>query len=368
MMASIDSTFRGRSVFVTGHTGFKGSWLSLWLSQLGAEIHGYSDGIPTRPTAFEMLGIPASLASDTRGDIADADGVAAAVARAAPSVVFHMAAQPIVREGFRRPYATFATNVMGTAAVLEAARHVRSVEAVVVVTSDKCYENREWLWSYREKSALGGRDPYSASKAAAELVTRAYRESFFSGDGAARIATARAGNVIGGGDWAEDRLVPDTIRALVAGRPVDLRYPSAIRPWQHVLDPLAGYLRLAELLHGPEGAAVAEAWNFAPHEEDARSVGWLVEQLQRAWGATPSWQPQEGPRPHEHIFLKLDSTRARVELAWSPQLRIDETVRWVTDWYRGFEAGDDPRELVARQLVAYSERLGAALGVHESLA
>jgi CDP-glucose 4,6-dehydratase len=359
--------WRERRVFVTGHTGFKGAWLCLWLQLMGATVTGYALAPATQPNLFQSARIGRGMRS-IEGDVRDLDHLARAVREARPEVVLHLAAQPIVRRGYEDPVGTLSTNVLGTVHLLEAVRRCGDVRSLVVVTSDKCYENREWLWSYREKSALGGRDPYSASKAAAELVTRAYRESFFSDDGATRIATARAGNVVGGGDWAEDRLVPDTIRALVAGRPVDLRYPSAIRPWQHVLDPLAGYLRLAELLHGPEGAAVAEAWNFAPHEEDARSVGWLVERLQRAWGATPSWQPQEGPRPHEHIFLKLDSTRARVELAWSPQLRIDETVRWVTAWYRGFEAGDDPRELVARQLVAYTERLGAALDVHESLA
>lgn len=359
--------WRDRRVFVTGHTGFKGAWLCLWLEVMGAAVTGYALPPATKPNLFQAARVGRGVRS-IEGDIRDLEHLTRALQESRAEVVLHLAAQPIVRRSYEDPVGTFSTNVLGTVHLLEAARRAGDIRSLVVVTSDKCYENREWLWSYREKSALGGRDPYSASKAAAELVTRAYRESYFSDDGTTRVATARAGNVVGGGDWAEDRLVPDTIRALVEARPVDLRYPSAIRPWQHVLDPLSGYLRLAELLDGTEGGAFAQGWNFAPHEEDARSVGWLVERLQRAWGAAPSWKPQEGPRPHEHIFLKLDSTRARVELGWSPQLRIDETVRWVTDWYRGFEAGEDARALVEQQIGDYMARLAVSSEVEERLA
>lgn len=346
--------WRGRRVLVTGHTGFKGAWLCLWLQLMGATVTGYALPPATQPNLFKAARLGRGMRA-VEGDVRDLDRLTAALREARPEVVLHLAAQPIVRRSYEDPVGTFSTNILGTVHLLEAVRRAGGVRSLVVVTSDKCYENREWLWSYREKSALGGRDPYSASKAAAELVTRAYRSSFFSGEDAeTRVATARAGNVVGGGDWAEDRLVPDTVRALEAGRPVELRYPGAIRPWQHVLDPLSGYLRLAELLHRDEGAGFADAWNFAPHEEDARSVGWLAERLQRAWGIEPTWQPQEGPRHHEHIFLKLDATKARVELAWTSRLRIDETVEWTVDWYRRFAAGEDARSLSEGQIADYS--------------
>ena len=340
--------WRDKRVLVTGHTGFKGSWLCAWLQRMGAQISGFAHPASTKPSLFLTARIGGGMRS-FEADVRDLDSLHRALRDAQPEIVLHLAAQPIVRRSYVDPVGTFSTNVLGTVNLLEAVRLTDCARAVIVVTSDKCYENREWLWSYREKSTLGGRDPYSSSKACAELVTRAYRESFFAGDGRAHVATARAGNVVGGGDWAVDRLVPDTVSALVAGEPVELRYPNAIRPWQHVLDPLAGYLQLAERLL-ESGEPYAEGWNFAPREDDARSVGWVVERLQQAWGVGPAWKPQEGPKPHEHIYLKLDSSKARALLDWYPRLSIEDTVAWTVEWYRAFYDGTDARELVEGQI------------------
>ena len=351
--------WQGKRVFVTGHTGFKGSWLSLILERLGARVHGYARPPHTNPSLFTKAGVEAGIDSRV-GEITDLPNVIAAFEAAEPDVVFHLAAQAIVRDSYADPTSTFATNVMGTANLLEAVRRHPSARAVVVVTSDKCYENREWWWSYREKSALGGRDPYSASKACAELVTSAYRRSYFSelrGADHVSLASVRAGNVIGGGDWSHDRLVPDTINALIEGRPVELRYPNAIRPWQHVLEPLSGYILLAEKLFEADNH-FAEGWNFAPPEEDAKPVGWLVEQMQRAWGVEPQWQPQGGPKPHEHIYLKLDSSKARAKLGWTPRLRIEQTVSWVVDWYRAVHEGADARTLCLESIERYRSLAG----------
>ena len=359
-----ESFWRGRRVLITGHTGFKGAWLAIWLQMLGAQVAGFALPAAGHPNLYLAARVGRGMRS-REGDVRNLDALHATVRDLQPEVILHLAAQPIVRLSYADPVGTFSTNVLGTVHLLEAARRVESVRSLVVVTSDKCYENREWHWSYREKSALGGRDPYSASKACAELVTRAFRKSFFEGDGdEARelaVATARAGNVIGGGDWAEDRLVPDTVRALNAGRTVELRYPEAIRPWQHVLEPLSGYLQLAERLH-EEGSRFAQPWNFAPPEEDARAVGWLVQRIQRRWGVAAEWSPQGGPRPHEHIYLKLDSSKARAQLGWGSRLRIDETVAWTVDWYREFGRGADARALVERQIAAYAERFADGSG------
>ncbi len=346
--------WQGKRVLVTGHTGFKGSWLCLLLEQMGAEVHGFARPPHTQPSLYVDAQVGSGLHS-VLGDVQDLAALRSALEKADPEIVFHLAAQAIVRDSYSDPTETFATNVMGTANLLEAVRKHGRAKAVVIVTSDKCYENREWLWSYREKSALGGWDPYSASKACAELVTTAFRRSYFSepsGEHQISVASVRAGNVIGGGDWSRDRLVPDTIHSLVAGRPVELRYPHAIRPWQHVLDPLSGYVLLAERLF-TDGAKVAEAWNFAPPDEDAMSVGWLVEQLQRAWGVEPQWQDQDGPRLHEHIYLKLDSSKARAMLGWAPKLRIQQTVTWVVDWYRAAHLGEDARKLCLESIERY---------------
>jgi len=350
------SFWRDKRVLVTGHTGFKGSWLCLWLQLAGARVYGYSLPPPTRNNLFEAARVGAGM-DDRQGDVRDVAALVAACEAAAPEIVFHLAAQALVRRSYEDPLETLSTNVLGTANVLEAVRRTGHARAVVVVTSDKCYENREWHWSYREKSALGGRDPYSTSKACAELVAKTFRESFFSGmtDGQrVLVATARAGNVIGGGDWAHDRIVPDAIRALTSGGQLALRFPGSTRPWQHVLEPLSGYVELAERLASGD-ASCAEAWNFAPSDDEARPVGWLVERLYAEWGSALDWVPQEGQQPHESTYLKLDASKARARLGWRPRLGIDETVQWVVDWYRRDAAGEDPRALTEQQIRRYQE-------------
>lgn len=298
----------GRRVLVTGHTGFKGGWLSLWLQQLGAAVTGYALAPPSRPSLFETARVGESMDS-TVGDVRDFDTLQATVAKYRPEIVFHLAAQPLVVPSYQQPVETYATNIMGTVHLLEAVRQVGGVRVVVNVTSDKCYANREWLWGYRENEPMGGEDPYSSSKGCAELVTAAYRASFFPPADYARhglaLASARAGNVIGGGDWAAHRLIPDMIRAFQASRPTSIRCPEAVRPWQHVLEPLSGYLTLAEHLW-IEGPALAEGWNFGPREHDARPVRWLVDRLAELWSDDASWEPDGEPHPHEAHYLKLD--------------------------------------------------------------
>ena len=342
------SFWQGRRVLVTGHTGFKGSWLTLWLARLGAQVTGVANGVPTEPALFELARV-GDDAQTIEADVREPDAVQNALAKARPEVVFHMAAQPLVRLSYERPVETYAVNVMGTAHVLEAARGAEDLRAVVVVTSDKCYENRESERPYREDEPLGGRDPYSSSKACAELVTAAYRESFGS-DGPA-IASARAGNVIGGGDWSPDRLVPDVMAAAVEGRAVRIRNPDAVRPWQHVLNPLSGYLALAERLAGSRD--YAEAWNFGPSEEDSRPVRELVEGLASAWGEGLRWEADEGPNPHEAGVLKVDSTKARSRLGWEPAWGLDDAARSIAAFYRALAAGEDVRALVLDQISAF---------------
>jgi len=338
----------GRSVLVTGHTGFKGGWLTLWLEALGASVAGLSDGVPSDPSLHALIGAPERVVADVR----DAAAVERAVAEAAPSVVFHLAAQPLVRRSYAAPAETFAVNVQGTAHVLDAVRNVGGVEAVVVVTSDKCYAPAEpessSEWGHRETDPLGGRDPYSASKAAAELVSAAYRASY-----GLPLATARAGNVIGGGDWGADRLLPDVMRAVLAGEPVALRSPSAVRPWQHVLNPLSGYLLLAERLAGGE-PEFADGWNFGPAVEEALPVRALVERIARLWGSESlAIAAQDGDHPPETATLRLDSTRARVRLGWHPAWDLDEGLSAIVDWYRAYERGADLREVTLAQIAAY---------------
>ncbi len=356
-----DKFWLGRRVLVTGHTGFKGSWLSLWLAQLEAKVTGFALAPPeAEPSLFELASVADTLHS-VEGDVRDLDAVRAAVEAARPEVVFHLAAQSLVRPSYRDPVATYATNVMGTVHLLEAVRQVPGVRAVVVVTSDKCYENREWLWSYRENEPMGGHDPYSSSKGCAELVTAAYRASYCTpteGRGTPAVASARAGNVIGGGDWAEDRLVPDMIRAAMAGEAVRIRAPHAVRPWQHVLEPLAGYLQLAERLAN-DGKRFADAWNFGPDERDARPVGWLVEQLAERWGDGFDWTRDEGPKPHEASLLKLDASKAKAHLGWRPVLRLEQALDWIVDWYRLYAKGGDIRFATDAQIRSYRSELVA---------
>ena len=332
-------------MLITGDTGFKGAWLSLWLTELGAAVTGFADGVPTDPSLYELARIGA-LVEHHDGDVRDAERVAAVVAQTRPEVVFHLAAQPMVRRSYADPAETYAVNVMGTVNVLDAVRRAPGdVRVVVVVTSDKCYENREWPWGYREDEAMGGHDPYSSSKGAAELVTAAYRSSFFSAKDSPAIASARAGNVIGGGDWGEDRLVPDIYRAVAAGAPVRIRNPHAIRPWQHVLNPLSGYLRLAERVW--DERALARGFNFGPAEDDVRPVGWIVERL-----AVRS-ELHDGPHPHEAHWLKLDSSLARSALGWRPAWDLAEGLRRTAEWYRVHREGEDVLAQTRAQLAAF---------------
>ncbi|HTT93790.1 MAG TPA: CDP-glucose 4,6-dehydratase [Solirubrobacterales bacterium] len=345
---SVDPGFwRGRRVFLTGHTGFKGAWLSLWLQSMGAALTGYSQGVPTEPSLYELARIGEAMES-VEGDVRDPQALAAALAAADPEVVIHMAAQPMVRRSFAEPRETYETNVMGSVNLFEAARAAAGVRVVLNVTSDKCYENREWDWGYREDEPMGGHDPYSSSKGAAEIVTAAYRRSFFADPDGARLASARAGNVIGGGDWGEDRLVPDVMRAVLARETVRVRNPDAIRPWQHVVNPLSGYLVLAEALWDDPG--LASGWNFGPADEEAQPVGHLVERLAELWPERVSWTVDEGPHPHEAHYLKLDSSRARARLGWRPSAPLEQALAATADWYREYEAGADMRAVTLAQL------------------
>ncbi len=341
--------WRGRRVLVTGHTGFKGGWLCLWLKAMGAKVSGLSLPAPSQPSLFEQTRLE-ELLDHTIGDVRDWQVVADTVAAVQPEIVFHLAAQPLVRYSYANPVETYATNVMGTVHVLEACRKTDSVKSVVCVTTDKCYENNEWIWPYRESDPMGGHDPYSSSKGAAELAIAAYRRSYPDGP---RIASVRAGNVIGGGDWAEDRLVPDILRALIAGQPVVVRNPASIRPWQHVLEALHGYLIVGEhLLAGSPGAA--SAFNFGPSDEDARPVSWIADQMLAAWGDGGGWS-QSGPSGlHEAVLLRLDSSKARSELSWKPLLRLNQALTLIVDWHKCVARGGDAREISMRQISDYA--------------
>ena len=350
----------GRRVFLTGHTGFKGAWLALWLSEMGAKVSGYARDPSTDPSLCDILSLPALLAADHRADVLDLERLAASMAGASPQIVFHMAAQALVHEGYRDPVDTFATNVMGTLHVLEAARKVPGIQAIVVVTTDKCYENNESTRAYREEDRLGGADPYSASKACAELVAAACRSSFYAGQpGKAAVATARAGNVIGGGDWARDRLMPDCVRAFAAGEPVVLRHPAAVRPWQHVLEPLLGYLMLAEALAGAKGADFASGWNFGPEPAGEGTVLQVASLAAKAWGEAARIRPDPAASTFkESHILRLDSTKARQHLGWKPRWQLEravgETARWYREWHRG---GDMPA-FTRAQIAAYAAGSG----------
>lgn len=360
----IPFSWRGRKVFLTGHTGFKGGWLALWLSQLGASVRGYALDPSSEPNLFTVARV-GSVVEDIRGDIRDAAALERAMWEFAPEVVFHLAAQPLVRYSYEDPISTFETNVIGTARVLDSVRRTPSVAAVVSVTTDKCYENKEWVWPYRETDALGGYDPYSSSKACAEIVSAAFRQSYFpvealgrAGGHGVAVATARAGNVIGGGDWSSDRLLPDLVRGFLSGKPVGIRRPHAIRPWQHVLEPLHGYIRLAEKLLTHD-ARYATAYNFGPTESDARPVSWIAEEMAGFWGDGASWILDEAPSPHEAGYLKLDSSRARADLGWTPQLRLREALELLVAWYRGWESGSEMHGFTLRQIEEYRSRIQA---------
>lgn len=354
----VNSEFwHGKRVLVTGHTGFKGSWLSLWLHLLGAQVSGYSLPPPTSPSLFEVAGIKDCLTRHIEGDVRDFDHLKAAMEKEHPEIVLHLAAQSLVRRSYRLPLETYATNVMGTVNLLEIVREVRDIRVVINVTSDKCYENKGQVWGYRENDPLGGYDPYSSSKGCSELITGAYQRSFFHPNTYPQhgvgLASVRAGNVIGGGDWGEDRLVPDIMKAYLSGGVAEIRSPHAIRPWQHVLEPLRGYLMLAEKLatHGPE---YAEPWNFGPLESSANSVGWLVEQIGKLCGPEINWKMDDRQQPHEAHFLKIDSSKAKNRLGWQPLLSLETGIEWTVSWYKSFK--DHPasiRPVMESQIISY---------------
>jgi len=354
-MVAAAHNWKGRRVFLTGHTGFKGGWLALWLTRLGADVRGYALDPSTTPNLFDVAKL-GSVMEDIRGDIRDAAKLNAAMTAFKPDIVMHLAAQPLVRYSYEDPIGTYETNVIGTARVLEAVRKTPSVRAVVSVTTDKCYENKETLRPYVETDPLGGYDPYSSSKACAEIVSAAYRQSFFPLADIAKhrvaLATARAGNVIGGGDWSTDRLIPDLVRGFLAGEPVRIRRPKAIRPWQHVLEPIFGYIRLAEELYALD-PKFATAYNFGPVEEDAQPVEWIADKMTKFWGNGATWVLDPDPGVHEAGYLKLDAGKAHAELGWTPHLNLETALEWLVAWYRAWESGAAMQEFTLQQIADY---------------
>ena len=359
-MVTTQNFWQGKKVLVTGHTGFKGSWLSLWLQHIGADVTGLSLEPPTTPSLFVKANVAEQMNSII-GDIRDLALVKKIFMETQPEIVIHMAAQPLVRYSYLEPVETYATNVMGTLHVLEAIRSIDSVRSAVMITTDKCYENKEWLWGYRENEPMGGYDPYSSSKGCAELLIASYRNSYFPNShypqhGTA-IASARAGNVIGGGDWAEDRLIPDIMRAIMQGKPVNIRNPHAIRPWQHVLEPLSGYLLLAQKLF-EEGASYAEGWNFGPDDADAKPVSWIVDHLTKSWGEGASWVMDGGDHPHEAHYLKLDCSKAKMRLNWHPRWHLEETLDKIVTWHKAYQENNNMREITLKQIADYQTNKG----------
>jgi len=349
--------WQGRRVLLTGHTGFKGGWLALWLSRLGAKVRGYSLDPSTEPNMFTLAAVR-KVVEDTRGDVRDSANLENSMRDFAPEVVFHLAAQPIVRRSYADPVGTYTTNVLGTVHVLEAVRRTPSVRAVVCITTDKVYQNQEWVWPYRETDVLGGYDPYASSKACAEIITAAYRSSFFSygrfHEQPVALATARAGNVIGGGDWTDRQLIPDTILALSHGRPVVLRHPEATRPWQHVLDCLSGYLALGEALHD-DASRFANEWNFGPPDDHMQPVSRVAEMLAKHWGLAHTWERDPGQHPHEESDLSLNSQKANRELGWACRLSLDQALAWTASWYRSHADGARAQTLCEEQITRYME-------------
>jgi len=359
-MSQINSTvdpafWKGKRVLLTGHTGFKGSWMSIWLKEMGADLTGFALNPPTTPSLFEDAKVADGMRSII-GDVRDLDAVKKVFAETSPEIVIHMAAQPLVRESYQFPVETYAINVMGTVHVLEAVRQTQSVRSVVIVTTDKCYENKEWIWGYREDEPMGGYDPYSNSKGCAELVTSSYRRSYFNPSNydihKVAVATARAGNVIGGGDWADDRLIPDIIKAVIAGQPVNIRSPYAIRPWQHVLEPVGAYLLLAEKLF-KDGAVYAEGWNVGPRSEDARDVEYIVNSICANWGDGAAFQIDSNPQPHEAGYLKLDISKIGSRLGWQPSWPLPVTIEKTVAWYKAYTKGENTLDICLSQLSQY---------------
>lgn len=342
--------WKGKKVFLTGHTGFKGSWLSLWLQTMGAEVKGYALPPPTTPALFHVAQVDRGMESEI-GDIRDLESISKSMKSFEPDILIHMAAQPLVRLSYKQPVETYSTNVMGTVNVLEAARQCQKLKAAVSVTTDKCYENKEWEWGYRENEPMGGHDPYSNSKGCAELVTSAYRNSFFN-DAHIALASARAGNVIGGGDWAEDRLIPDIINAFQEGKTVVIRNPLSTRPWQHVLEPLSGYLVLAQELY-EQGVKYAEAWNFGPKDEDCKPVGYILDKMVSLWDGKTLWELDRNENPHEANFLKLDCSKAANRLKWQPNWNLDITLQLIVDWHNAWQKGNDMRKHCINEIKKY---------------
>ena len=350
--------WKHKKVLLTGHTGFKGSWLSLWLQGLGADVSGYSIDVPTDPSLYDAAEVGDGMTSVT-GDVCDLASLKSFVHETGPEIVIHMAAQSLVRRSYTDPVGTYDTNIMGTVNLLEAVRNIGGVRAVIIVTSDKCYDNEEREQGYREDEPMGGYDPYSSSKGCAELITAAYRNSFFNNADFGRhetaVASVRAGNVIGGGDWAEDRLIPDIVAAFQGGTLPEVRKPHAVRPWQFVMDPLNGYLTLAESLWN-DGRAFAGAWNFGPDESAAKDVGFIVEHLSRAWGDVAEWQLDDSDQPHEATYLKLDSSKARSALSWSPVLDLTTTLDWIIEWYRRGFSANKARDVTLEQIRRFQQQ------------
>ena len=351
-MGEVNPSFwNGKKVFLTGHTGFKGSWLSLWLQEMGAVVKGFSLAPDTSPNLFDVADVARNMVSEI-GDIRDLNQIIQSMTDFEPEVLIHMAAQPLVRLSYEDPVTTYSTNVMGTVNVLEAARKCANLKAIVAVTTDKCYENREWVWGYREDEPMGGHDPYSSSKGCAELVTAAYRKSYFNGANASALASARAGNVIGGGDWSKDRLVPDILKAFENNVPVVVRNPKATRPWQHVLEPLSGYLVLAQRLY-EDGDSFAEGWNFGPKDEDCQSVGWILDKMVAQWGGSASWELDNNNNPHEAGYLKLDCSKAAMRLGWYPKTRLEQTLNGIIKWHKAFLVGANMRDICLSEIENY---------------
>lgn len=343
--------WKGKKVFITGHTGFKGSWLALWLQQMGAVVKGYALEPNTSPNLFTEAKVAQNMESEI-GDIIDLNHINKSMKSFNPEVLIHMAAQPLVRLSYQEPVLTYTTNVMGTVNVLEAARQCSHLKAIVSVTTDKCYENREWAWGYRENEPMGGHDPYSSSKGCAELVTAAYRKSFFNENNTAFLASARAGNVIGGGDWAEDRLIPDILRAFEKNEPVIIRNPMSTRPWQHVLEPLSGYLVLAQHLFD-EGSSYAEGWNFGPKDEDCKPVSWILDTMVDNWGNGAKWELDKNNNPHEAGFLKLDCSKAAIRLNWSPKWNLENTLESIINWHQNYLSQKNIQEQCLFEIAKY---------------
>lgn len=348
----LDSNFwKGKKVYVTGHTGFKGAWLCLWLQARGATVAGYSLPPSTTPNLFTAASVDRGMNSQF-GDIRNLESLDASIKKFCPDVVFHMAAQPLVRLSYNQPVETYETNLMGTVNVLEAVRRASTVKVLVNITTDKCYENNEWVWGYREDEPMGGHDPYSSSKGCAELATAAYRKSFFNKTDTTKVATARAGNVIGGGDWADDRLIPDILSSFEKNIPVSVRNPKATRPWQHVLEPLSGYLVLAEYLYN-HGESFVGAWNFGPNDDDVKPVSDIVTYMAEKWGSGATWIHDESNHPHEAQLLKLDISKAKNRLNWSPKWNLSEGLDSIIEWHKIWSSGGDARKITLEQISKY---------------